>query len=140
MDGAAGHLDAVREGLMLGVKAGKGGQQGGVDVEDTLGKLPNEMAAEKTHISSQTDEIDTVLTKQISDLQVKSSAIEPGGLDYATRQAEFPGARETRRIGLILKNEANFGVETAALDVGGNGFEVGAPSGKQNAEPPPAHK
>ena len=36
MDGAAGDLDAVFEGLGLRVEAGKGGQQRGMDVEDAL--------------------------------------------------------------------------------------------------------
>src|ERR1700676_5224020 len=35
---AAGHLDAVIEGLLLGVEAREGGQQGRVNVEDAVGE------------------------------------------------------------------------------------------------------
>ncbi len=38
MYGAAGDFDAVVEGLLLGVEAGEGGQQGGMNVEDAIGE------------------------------------------------------------------------------------------------------
>ena len=38
VDGAAGDLGSVVEGLMLRVEAGERGQQRGVDVEDAIGE------------------------------------------------------------------------------------------------------
>ena len=44
MHRAAGDADAVFQRLLLRVEAGKGGQQGGVNVEDAAGELANEPA------------------------------------------------------------------------------------------------
>jgi hypothetical protein len=42
MDGAAGEFYAVLQGLELGLEAGEGGQQRGVDVEDAVGEALDE--------------------------------------------------------------------------------------------------
>lgn len=63
VDGAAGDLYPVCEGLVLGVEAGESGQQGRVNVEDAIGELRNELSTQEAHIACETNPIDPVLLK-----------------------------------------------------------------------------
>src|ERR1700722_10073383 len=58
VDGAAGYFDAVVEGLGLGVEAGEGWKQRGMDVEDAVGECGDELGREQAHVAGQDDEVD----------------------------------------------------------------------------------
>ena len=51
MNGAAAELNAVFERLMLRLKAGEGGEQGRVDIQDLSGELLDEPRREQAEVS-----------------------------------------------------------------------------------------
>src|SRR6266436_5830234 len=102
MDGAAGELDAVVEGLLLRFEAGEGRQERRVNIEDALGKGGYEEGGEKAHVAGEADEINFVFVENGGDLAVVGFAFEAFGGD---------GAR---------------GNDAAGGDTIGEGFEVGA--------------
>ena len=97
----SGHLDAMNKRLVLRVETGECGKQGGMDVQNATRKLPNEMAAQQTHVTGQTDEVAAVLPKQISDLRVESGAILAGGFDRAAGEGKLAGERQALRLRFI---------------------------------------
>ena len=60
MDGASCALDAIFQRLLLRVQTGKGRQQGGMNVQDSLGKGPNEVRTQNAHKTRQTNQIHLV--------------------------------------------------------------------------------
>ena len=63
VDGTSSDLHSMGERLILRIEAGESGQKRGMYVEDTAGKLRNEVSAQKTHISRETNPIYAVLPK-----------------------------------------------------------------------------
>ncbi len=63
MDGTAGDLDAVVKGLGLGIEAGKGGEQRGMDVEDAVGEGGNKLRGQEAHIAGKADQVDAMSAK-----------------------------------------------------------------------------
>jgi hypothetical protein len=60
MHSAAGHLDAIVEGLLLGFKTREGRQKRWVNVENPVGKCGNELGRQKAHVPGEADQIDVV--------------------------------------------------------------------------------
>src|SRR2546422_9929556 len=57
---AAGETHPVFQRLSLNVQAGKGRQQGRVDIHDAVGERPHEDGRERTHEASENDQLDIV--------------------------------------------------------------------------------
>ena len=75
MDGAAGEFDAIFESLALGFEAGKGREQGGVNVEDAVGEGGDEIGGEKAHVAREADEVDSLFVEDGDDLAVVGFAL-----------------------------------------------------------------
>jgi len=134
MNGAARDFYAVVECLLLGVEAGKGGKERGVDVEDAVGKRGDESRREQTHVTGQADEVYSVVSKAGDEVLIVIGAgaalgdVEGGG------KAEVFGGREAEGIGDVGNDDGDFDVgEFAFADVAGDGEEVGAAAGEEDA-------
>src|SRR5258708_15902255 len=58
VDGAAGELHAVVEGLLLRFEARERGEKRGMDIQDALGKGGDEKRREEAQVACEADEID----------------------------------------------------------------------------------
>ena len=61
VDGHAGRLDAGGERVVDRVRAGEGGQQRGVDVDDAAREAVEERRRQQVHVAGEHDELDAVL-------------------------------------------------------------------------------
>jgi hypothetical protein len=130
MDGTAGDGYAVVEGLLLGVEAGKGGEQGGVDVEDAVGKGVDEFGREQAHVAGETNEIDIGGAKVGEHVAVVIGARAASGDADLGGQAEVASGLDAGGVSDVGEDERDFGVgELAGADVAGDGEEVGAAAG-----------
>ena len=135
VDGASNDVDAVVEGLLLGVEAREGRQQRRMDVQNAVGEGLNEFTREQAHVSSEADEIDVMLVEAGDDFGVMLSALASAGLDGDGIEAERAGGVETGCVGLVGDDDGDLAAgEFAGVDVFGDGEEVGAASGEKNAE------
>src|SRR6185312_2973648 len=136
MNRAAGDFDAVGPCLVLGIEAREGRQQRGVNVQNAIAELVDEMAAEQAHISGKAYKINSVLAQEIHHPPVVIVTVHALRFQRSAGEAEFAGAGEPRRAGAIRKNEANFAVELSAEDVTGDGLEVRTAAGEKDAKSP----
>lgn len=81
VDRATGDLYTMGQGLILGIETREGGQERRVDIQDTPLKFPNELPTEESHVACQTNPIDRVRIKQISNLRIKSHSIDAFRID-----------------------------------------------------------
>ena len=136
VDGAAGEGAAVVEGLGLGVEAGEGGKQRGVDVEDALGEGGDEGRREQAHVSGQADEIDLMLAEAGDDVGVMLGAGAATGDEAGGGKAEAACGVEAGRVLNVGEDDGDGGCGDASVGDGlGDGEEVGAAAGEQDAEP-----
>ena len=101
MHGTAGLFNAMGPGLLLGVETGKRGQQRRVNIEDSSGKMRNEVSAKQTHVAGEANEIEPLLVEQSGDLPVVGIAIETFGVERAAGQAEPAGPIQARGLRAI---------------------------------------
>ena len=101
VDGAAGEGDAVVEGLLLGVKAGEGGQERGVDVEDAVGEGGDKGGRDEAQVAGEADEIDGVGAEVGEELGVVLGAFAAEGGDGGGGVVEFAGTVEAGGVGKI---------------------------------------
>ncbi len=67
VDGATGLGDAGFEGLAAGVESGKGGQEGGVNVDDAVGVGGEEVGFDDAHKAGEDDVVCLMLSKPVED-------------------------------------------------------------------------
>ena len=135
VDGAAGDLRSVVQGLVLGVESGEGGEQRGVDVEDAVGEGSHELRRYDAHVSSEADEVDTVLLEACDHLGVVDGTGDAGGWNAEGGKAEFAGGGEAGCVELVREDAGDLGPgETVLADGGGDGEEVGASTGEEDAQ------
>ena len=135
VDGAAGDADAVLPGLVLGVEAGEGGEEGGVDVEDAVREGLNEGGGEQAEVAGEADEIDAGLVEVGEELLVMLGAFAAGGWDGNGGIAEGAGVGEAGGVRDIGKDNGDFGAgEMAVADGAIDGAEVGTAAGEEDAE------
>ncbi len=138
MDGAAGDLNAVIQRLFPGLQAGKGRQQGGVDIDDPAFKSLEEVPLEHSHEARQGDHIHLGfpqgarigvlgLLVELGAEAARGQVLRPEAA--LARVAEDPGVRHVaedyRDLGRNQPGEA--GVS--------DGGEVGALAGTQDPNP-----
>jgi len=135
MDGATGYFYAVFEGLSLCFEAGKGGKQRGVDVEDAVGEGGDELGRKQAHVSGKADQVDVVSLEAGDDIGVVVGAGAALGDEEMMREAAFGCGFEAAGIGNVGDDDGDFCSLQAALADGlGNGEEVGAAAGEEDAE------
>ena len=109
VDGAAGDLDAVVEGLVLGVESGEGGQERGVDIDDAVGVGLDESGRDDAHVACEADEVDLVLVKAGDELGVLGVAGAAGGGDAEGGEAQFAGGLEAFGVFAVGEDDGDFG-------------------------------
>jgi hypothetical protein len=135
VDRAAGDLHAIVERLLLGIEAGEGGKQRGVDVENAVGECGDESGREQAHVAGEADEVDFVLVKAGDEICIVVGAGPPFGTVEDGGEAELSGRGKAGCVLNVGDNYGDFYVEQfARADVAGNGEEVGAAAGKEDAE------
>ncbi len=135
VDGAAGYLGSVVEGLVLGVEAGEGGEERGVDVEDAVGEGLDEGGRDDAHVAGEADEVDLVVVEAGDHLGVVVGALAAGGGDGDGGQAEVSGGGEAGGVFDVGEDYGYFGVvEAVILDRAVDGEEVRASAGEEDAE------
>src|SRR6185503_20169515 len=135
MHRAAGDLHAVLERLLLRVKTRKSGQQGRVNVQDTLVERTHEGGAQQAHEARQAYQIDLAPVELIDQQSVIDFAIQAfrGDRDGI----EPPVARDGKPAGFrpVADHHRYLRVEASGSRLIGYGFEVGSAAGEQNAQP-----
>src|SRR5882724_8470709 len=135
VDGAAGELHAVVEGLLLRFEARERGEERGMNIQDALGKGGDEEWEEEAHVACEADEIDLVFAEDGGDLAVVGFALEAFGGDGAGGNVAGGGAFEAGGAGLVADDDGDFGAGDAACgDTIGEGFEVGAATAEEDAD------
>ena len=90
--GAAREAAAFVDGALVGVQAGEGGQQGGMDVDDLIGKAAAKLGREDAHITSEQHKVGRVAGHHLEHGLVEIGAageffgIEGGGMDALLRR------------------------------------------------------
>src|SRR5579863_3522341 len=135
MDGTAGDLDAVFEGLRLGIEAGKGGEQRGMDVEDAVGEGGDKLRGQEAHVAGQADQVDAMCAKAGEDVGIVFGAGTAAGNKEGDGEAEIAGRGDAGRIGDVGDDDGDLDAGEAALAyVAVDGEEVGAAAGEEDAE------
>ena len=135
VDGAAGDLGPIVEGLVLGVEAGEGGKQRGVDVEDAIGEGLHEGRRDDAHVAGETDEIDLVRVEGGDHLAVVVGAVAAGGGDAHGGEVQLAGRGEAGGIFPVRENDGDLCADEVPLADGfGDGEEVGASAGEEDAQ------
>ena len=134
VDGAAGILDSVLEGLGLGFQARERGQQGWVDVQNPPRVFRDEVRAEKPHEACKHDEIHLRVAEALHDETVIGLALDSPRPQILGPQPSVPRRLESRCVGIVADHDRDLRVEGACVNAVGNGFEVRATSREQDAE------
>ena len=99
VDGAAGDLNAVVEGLSLGVETREGREQRGVDVEDALREGLDKAWREKAHVACEANQVDAMLLEAVDDGGVVFGALASLGFDGDGGKAALTGGGKARCAG-----------------------------------------
>ena len=135
VDGASGYLYSVIEGLLLGVEAGEGGEQRWVDVEDALPEGLDELGREQAHVACQAHQVHIMRAEGGDDLFIVFGALASVGFDGDGVEAAFAGGCEAGGIGFVRDDYGDLAsFQFSGGDVIGDGEEVGASSGEEDAE------
>ena len=135
VDGAAGDFDSVIERLLLGVEARECGQQRGMDIEDAVGEGGDEAGREQAHVTGEADEVDVVSAEADNEVGVVLGAGAAFGDEYGGGEVEVAGGGDALCFGGVGEDDGDFDVvEAAFADGAGNGKEVGAAAGEEDAE------
>ncbi len=134
VNGAAAELDAVIEGLLLRFEAGKSGQQRGMDVQDSLGKLLHEPGREQTEVSGEDDEIDASLAQGLDDSAVMLFALASLAGEDEGGDVAGAGSGDGSRVLTVADDDGDMRAEFAGGNVVGDGEKVGAASGEKYAK------
>ncbi len=94
-------LDAALVGLAIGVGAGEGGEQRGVDVDNFIFPAPDEVGREDFHEAGEDDEIDFVLLEDFQDFLLGRGAVVEGDVV----EGKFLGLGERRQIGAAADDD-----------------------------------
>ena len=130
VDSAAGDFGSVIEGLMLGVEAGEGGEQRGVDVEDAVGEGLDKGGGDDAHVAGEADQIDVVVVELGDHLGVVVGTLTTCRGDGEGGDAEVVGCGEAGGGFDVGEDDGDLGVEAAFGDGAVDCEEVGASAGE----------
>jgi len=99
--GDADDFDATLVGLAIGVRAGEGGQERGVDVDDFVFPAPDEIGREDFHEAGEHDEIDFMLFEEREDLFLGLGAVEKRNVI----KGKLAAARDGSEVGSIADDD-----------------------------------
>jgi hypothetical protein len=134
MDGTAGDLDPVIEGLLLSVESGKCRKQRRMDVENAVGKGRDELRREEAHVAGKTHEVDVVLAEGGNEVGVVLGAGASSGDEDRGGKVEVAGGQDAGGVSNVGYDDGNFDVGKAALtDGASDGEEVGAATGEEDS-------
>ncbi len=135
MHRASGNFDAVIEGLLLGFKAGKRGQQRRVNVEDAVGIGRDEPRGQKPHVARQANQVHMVPAQAGEYIRIVIGAGTAPGNKKIAVEAEFTGSGKAGGIGYVGDDHRNLdSVKAALADGPGDGEEVRPAAGEKYAE------
>ena len=134
MNGAAGELHSVFEGLFLCLRARERRQERWVDVQDAVAKLAHEIRAQHAHETCQAHHLDLALLQHGHQLAVIRFALFALGRNQAAVEAHLASSRETRGIFAIADHNRNSGRKLAGLDVPSDGLEIRAAAREQDSQ------
>jgi len=137
MDGAAGDLDAMVEGLLPSFEAGEGGEEGWVDVDDAAGEGAQKVAFEDAHEAAKHDEVhlgvlqggDEGLFGRFVQLGAEFAGGDELGGDLA-----LAGVGEDAGWFDIAQDDGDQGGDAAGGDGVGDGEEIGALAGTEETD------
>ena len=142
VDGAAGLGGAVGDGLLPGVEAGVGGEEGGVDVEYFVREGAEEGRADEAHEAGEADEAGAGVEESAGGFPLgvlREFLAVAAAVDEGAGEAGLFGALEDVGVRVVGEDEDDFGVEGAASDGVQDGLHVRAGSGAEDAEADGAH-
>ena len=135
VDGASGYLYSVVEGLLLGVEAGEGGEQRWMDVEDALREGLDELGREQAHVACQAHQVHIMRAQGGDDFFIVFGALAAFGFDGDGVEAPVACGSEAGCVGFIRDDYGDLAsFKFSGGDVIGDGEEVGASSGEEDAE------
>jgi len=130
----------VLDRLALGVGAGEGGEEAGVDVDDPPRVGGEEGRREEAHVAGQADPFDPGLDQGVEDPPLVT---RPVGLalmgDRRGRQPKLAGPLQARGVGDVAHHQGDLGRQLALGDGGLEGEEVAPPAGEEDPEAGRAH-
>lgn len=134
VNGAAGDVGTVVEGLLLGAEAGEGGKQRGMDVKDAVGEGLHEGGRDDAQVAGEADDIDAMLVEAGDHLGVVVRAFAPGGGDGEGGEIEIAGGCETWSVFDVGEDYGDLGAgEAVVADGCRDGQEVGASAREKDA-------
>ena len=116
MDRATGQLHAVFKRLFLRVHSRKSGQQRRMNVDNAIGKSPDEVRREEAHIAGQADQINLRLLQRRYNLSIVLFADSPFGRNQLSLQAAPLGRVKATSISAVRNDNRDFCVKLSALD------------------------
>jgi len=130
----------VFEGLALGLQAGKGRKQRGMNIQDAPGELLDEIGREQAHESGKTDKVHAGFPQGGDHLAVVGFALESPGRDDARGDIAGGGEIDARGAFAIADDEGDARVgDASGGDAIGQGHEIGAATAEEDADVP-GHK
>src|ERR1700744_1003722 len=137
VDGASGFGHAGGEDGLVDLavhKAGEGGEQRGMHVEEAAAPLLDEVGREDAHVADEEDELDLCVSQFVADACVVLLAREAGGVEEERGDLVEFGAVEDGRGGLVGDDDAEIDIECTCGNGVENALERGAACGPENAD------
>src|SRR6202040_1396286 len=103
---------AAVEGLLMGLGADEGGQEGMMNIDDLLPKLLDKAGGKHLHIAGQDDEFDIIFPKQLDLLPLGVLLVLLCYWNYAVGDVVKVGV--VFRVGMIADHQGNFAGEFAS--------------------------
>src|SRR5690349_2132556 len=105
-----------------------------MNIQDTAGELRNKAAAQKPHITCETNQIDPAAAQDLGDFRIVLRTVHTGRAEGCRRESELLCALDAWRARLVREHNCDVCVQLAQEDVIGDRFEVGSAAGKKNAQ------
>jgi hypothetical protein len=135
MNCAASPFDSMLQGLPLRIEAGKGRQQGRMNIENASAKSLYELGREQSHITGQADQINRASAKGSDCFPVMQDSRAPAPLNEERLKASLGGARETLCVFLVADDDRDLSFrKTPFADGTGKRQHVRAAPGDQNSD------
>ena len=127
------YTHSILRSLLLGMQAWEAGEQGRVDIQDSILKGLNEFRADQAHIPGQTHGPDTEI---LQDVYYRSIMGLPGGVlglrNNPGWNSVLGSPLQSFDSGHIGDNELNAGIQNPLFNTIDEGLQVGSPAGNEN--------
>ena len=136
MDGAARLGDAGFEGLLPGLDTGEVREEGGVNVEDTVGERLQEGLLDEAHEAGQTNQVYTEGLQLSRDLGLqleRKLVFVTAAVHILGRDTAAASTLQDESILMIGENDDDLGIQPSIIDGVEDGLTVAAATGPQNS-------